>query len=221
MERVKRLEAHAKFCWASFKERHRNQRCLIYRASRSALRFAFSVPMLDLHGCMFGTNVYYLQGAFGDRGERRARHVRASVYSYRVPCYAFCGAHCVARRPCGVCVWWGRGAGCVGTVHIHYTALRITIYCDLSPKRSRVIGRGIAISRFRFPCPPKPAATGPGHSAVRRGPRATPRELRSAKLDHRATTYPLLLSVDARRGRPKEGGAPEPSRRVLKDPSLP
>ena len=50
------------------------------------------------------------------------------------------------------------------------------------------------LSRFRFPCPPTPAATGPGHSAVRRGPRATPQELRSAKLDHRATTYPLLLS---------------------------
>ena len=91
----------------------------------------------------------------------------------------------------------------------------------LTPKPCRLFFSGIAISRFRFPCPPTPAATGPGHSAVRRGPRATPQELRSAKLDHRATTYPLLLSVDARRRRPKEGGAPEPSRRVLKDPSLP
>ena len=93
-------------------------------------------------------------------------------------------------------------------------------HVDLTPKQCRLFFSGIAISRFRFPCPPTPAATGPGHSAVRRGPRATPQELRSAKLDHRATTYPLLLSVDARRRRPKEGGAPEPSRRVLKDPSL-
>ena len=120
--------------------------------------------------------------------------------------------------------WCGRLT--LGQVIFEVATVRLYFHCStsevlgiLTPKPCRLFFSGIAISRFRFPCPPTPAATGPGHSAVRRGPRATPRELRSAKLDHRATTYPLLLSVDARRRRPKEGGAPEPSRRVLKDPS--